>query len=284
MLVHVVDGTYELFRNYFGAPPALSPDGQEVGATRGLMRTLLSLLREPEVTHVACSFDTVVESFRNDLFDGYKTGEGMDPDLWGQFPLAEQATRAMGITAWSMIEFEADDGLATAAARYGSDDSVERVVICSPDKDFAQCVRGDAVVLLDRRRKIVIDEPGVLEKFGVSPASIPDWLALVGDDADGIPGIPRWGAKSAATVLRRYGHITEIPEDPGAWDIKVRGAESLARELNEAREDAELYRVLATLRTDVPLEEDLADLEWRAFTDDLPEFCRQIGFERFLDL
>ena len=284
MQVHVVDGTYELFRNYFGAPPALSPDGQEVGATRGLMRTLSSLIREPGVTHVACAFDTEVESFRNELFDGYKTGEGMDPDLWGQFPLAERATRAMGITAWSMIEFEADDALATAAARYGGDDSVERVVICSPDKDFAQCVRGDSVVLLDRRREIVIDEPGVLEKYGVLPASIPDWLALVGDDADGIPGIPRWGAKSAATVLRRYGHIAEIPEDPEVWDIKVRGAASRARELNDAREDAELYRVLATLREDVPLEEELADLEWREVDADLPDFCREIGFERFLDL
>lgn len=276
--VHAVDGTYELFRNYYGAPEAKTADGREVGATRGVLRTLASLVKQPDVTHVGVAFDTVVESFRNELFDGYKTGEGIDPELWAQFPLVERATHALGITVWSMIEFEADDALATAAARWGEDDSVEQVVLCTPDKDLAQCVRGNRIVMLDRRRQIVIDEAGVLEKFGVEPASIPDYLALVGDDADGIPGVPRWGAKSAASVLRHYRHIEAIPEDPDTWEVTVRGKASLADNLNQMREEAALYRTLATLRGDVPLAEDLDALAWRGVRrDELDRLCEEIG-------
>jgi 5'-3' exonuclease len=284
MRVHVVDGTYELFRNYYGAPPATDRGGREVGAVRGLLRTLASLLREPGVTHVACAFDTVIESFRNDLFAGYKTGEGIDPDLLAQFPLAESATHALGIVVWSMVEFEADDALATAAARWGEKRSVERVVICSPDKDLAQCVRGQRVVLLDRRRGVSLDEPAVLEKFGVPPASIPDWLALVGDDADGIPGISRWGAVSSSAVLRRWGHIGDIPSDPSTWDVEVRGKRALAESLAAARAEAMLYRTLATLRTDVPLREDLEALRWEGVRgEEIETLCAELDFSSFLD-
>jgi 5'-3' exonuclease len=274
--VHLIDGTYELFRSFFGAPEARDPSGREVGATRGLLRSFASLLREPEVTHVAAAFDTVIESFRNELFDGYKSGEGIDPDLFGQFPLAERATHALGISVWSMIEFEADDALASGAARYHDDST--RVVLCSPDKDLAQCVIGNQVVCLDRRRERVLDEDGVIEKFGVRPASIPDWLGLMGDSADGIPGIPRWGAKSSATVLMEYGHIDDIPDDPGDWRVKVRGAKSLANSLREHRKEATLYRELATLRRDVPLGESLDELRWRgARRGELEQLLDELG-------
>ena len=276
MNVHLIDGTYELFRAFFGAPPATSPDGREVGAVRGLLRSLAALLAEPGVTHVACAFDTVIESFRNDLFPGYKTGEGVDPALLAQFPLAEEGCRALGISCWSMIEFEADDALATAAAHFEGDRAVGRVFICSPDKDLGQCVRGEKVVLLDRRKNLVLDESAVVEKFGIGPASIPDYLALVGDTADGIPGLPRWGAKSAAAVLARYGHLEAIPDDCEVWEVKVRGAAALAASLREGREKALLYRTLATLRTDVPL--DLSTLEWRgAPRAQLEAFCASVG-------
>jgi 5'-3' exonuclease len=261
--VHLVDGTYELFRNWFGPPRRRSPDGREVGAVIGLVRTLAALLREPGVTHVACAFDHVIESFRNDLFAGYKTAEGVDPELLGQFEPAERAAAALGIVVWPMIEFEADDALATAAARAAADPRVERVLLCSPDKDLAQCVRGERVVLLDRRRQLVLDESAVVAKFGVSPASIPDWLALVGDEADGIPGIRGFGPRTAATLLARWGSIDAIPGDAAAWEVPVRGADRLARTLAECREEAVLYRRLATLRTDVPLGEEVTDLEWR---------------------
>ena len=220
------------------------------------------MIKEPDVTHIGCAFDSVVESFRNDLFDGYKTGEGIDPDLRAQFELAEQAVAALGIVVWPMVEFEADDGLAAGAARFADDPRVEQVVICSPDKDLAQCVSDGRVVTFDRIRRVVRDRQAIIEKFGVEPESIPDYLALVGDTADGIPGLSRWGAKSAATVLARYRHIEEIPDDEAIWDVKVRGAKSLAAVLREHREDALLYRRLATLRTDVPIEETLEDLEW----------------------
>ncbi len=276
--IHVVDGTYELYRSYYGAPPAHAPDGREVGAVRGLIRTLLSLLNEDGVSHAACAFDHVIESFRNDLFGGYKTGEGVPEDLMDQFPLAERASAALGVVVWPMVEFEADDALATAAARWAKARGVEQVVICSPDKDLAQCVRGTRVVCLDRMRRRVLDEAGVIAKFGVSPASIADWLALVGDDADGIPGIPGWGAKSASTLLARYGHIEAIPDDPGRWDVSVRGAAKLAGALAERRKDAALYRRLATVREDVPLSEGLDDLRWRGVRrDDLDTLCREIG-------
>lgn len=260
--MHLVDGTYELFRAHYGAPPARTADGRVVGATRGLLRSLWSLLRQPEVSHVACAFDSVIESFRNDLFAGYKTGDGIDPDLRGQFELAEHAVRALGISVWSMVEFEADDALASAAARYAADPRVERVLLCSPDKDLAQCVTAK-VVCLDRRRRTVLDTAGVAAKFGVRPESIPDWLALVGDSADGIPGIRRWGAKAAATVLSRYGTLAAIPADAHDWDVAVRGAAGLADSLARDRQAADLYRLLATLRTDVPLPTDVEALRWR---------------------
>lgn len=284
MKVHLIDGTYELFRAWFGAPEATSPEGQEVGATRGFMRSMAAMLREPAVTHVGCAFDHTVESFRNDLFDGYKTGEGLDPELFAQFELAERASRALGMVTWPMVEFEADDALAAAAAKLAEEKDVEQVVICSPDKDLCQCVRGRRVVTLDRRRKIVLDEDGVREKFGVLPESIPDYLALVGDAADGIPGIPRWGSKSASTVLGRHPHLEQIPDDPNAWGVHVRGAAALAQNLREQWEDALLYRTLATLRTDTPIEETLDDLRWRGPDRSLLQaLCDEVGERALLE-
>jgi 5'-3' exonuclease len=263
MKVHLVDGTYELYRAFYGTPPKRASDGAEVGAVRGLLRSMLVLLGEPDVTHVAIAFDHVIESFRNDLYPGYKTGEGIDADLYSQFGPAEEATRALGIVTWPMIEFEADDALASAAARAESDRRVEQVLICSPDKDLAQCVRGTRVVCLDRMRGNVMDEAGVAAKFGVRPGSIPDWLALVGDSADGFPGVPRWGAKSASQVLAEYEHLEHIPAEAEAWSVKVRGAATLAANLCQHRSDALLFRRLATLRADVPLEEPVDALRWR---------------------
>jgi len=263
MNVHLVDGTYELFRAYYAVPSAKSAAGAEVGAVRGLARSMLSLLREPGVSHVAVAFDHVIESFRNELFAGYKTGEGIDPDMWSQFGLAEEVCRAIGIVVWPMIEFEADDALVTAAARFAALPEVERVLIASPDKDLAQCVVGTRVVCLDRMRKKELDELGVQAKFGVLPAQIPDYLALVGDSADGIPGVPRWGAKSAAAVLGAYGRIEGIPDSATDWRISLRGAVALAESLASRRSDALLYKQLATLRRDVPLAETLETLAYR---------------------
>jgi 5'-3' exonuclease len=284
MRVHLVDGTYELFRSYFGAPKAFAPGGIEVGATRGILRSLMSLLREDGVTHVAIAFDHVIESFRNNLFDGYKTSDGVPDDLMAQFPLAERAAQALGVVVWPMVEFEADDAVATAAARADAEPHVEQVVICSPDKDFAQCVRGTRVVCLDRRRRIVLDEAGVVQKFGVAPASIPDWLALVGDDADGIPGVPRWGGKSAAALLARFGHVESIPDKEWEWHVAVQGAAGLAASLREHREEVVLYRRLATLRTDVPLAETTDALRWAgAHREELHAICREIGDETVIE-
>ncbi|KPK15246.1 MAG: 5'-3' exonuclease [Myxococcales bacterium SG8_38] len=284
MKVHLIDGTYELFRAWFGAPEATSPDGREVGATRGLLRSLAALLRDEGVTHVGCAFDHTVESFRNTLFDGYKTGEGLEPALLDQFPLAERASRALGLVTWPMTELEADDALATAAAKLHAEGAADQVIICSPDKDLCQCVRGHEVVTWDRRRDIVLDEDGVRQKFGVSPESIPDYLALVGDAADGIPGIPRWGAKSAALVLAKFGHLEDIPDDPEQWGIRVRGAAALAQQLRERRADALLYRRLATLRVDGPIGETLEDLRWRGpDRPALEALCREIGERALLD-
>jgi len=284
MHIHLIDGTYELFRSYFGAPEALGPNGVEVGATRGILRSLLALLREDGVTHVACAFDHVIESFRNDLFAGYKTGEGVPPELMAQFPLAERAAHALGMVVWPMVEFEADDALATAAARFSAESDVKQVLICTPDKDMAQCVRGAQIVCFDRMRRRVLDEAAIVEKFGVSPASIPDWLALVGDDADGIPGVPRWGAKSAASVLAHYKHLEAIPDQAARWTVAVRGAAALAQSLGEHREEAILYRQLATLRTDVPLAEGIDDLRWRgARRSELTALFREIGDEKFVE-
>jgi 5'-3' exonuclease len=276
--VHLVDGTYELFRAFYGVPPAHDAQGRPVGALRGLLSTLIALVREPDVTHVACAFDHVIESFRNQLFDGYKTGEDIEPDLVAQFHPAEQAVASLGIVVWPMLEFEADDALATAAARFRDAPGVEQVVICSPDKDFSQCVVGRQVICRDRRRASDRDEAGVVARFGVPPASIPDWLALVGDSSDGIPGIPGFGEKAAAAVLARYLHVDAIPDDPASWSVEVRGKERLAASLRERREDARLYRQLATLRTDVPLAERLADLEWRgAPREELEPLLAAIG-------
>ena len=283
MKVHLVDATYELFRAYYGAPPATSPDNRPVGAVRGLVQTLLALLRQNDVSHVACAFDHVIESFRNDLFAGYKTGEGVPEDLAGQFGLAERAAAALGIVVWPMVEFEADDAIATAAVRWKDEPGVDQVVVCSPDKDLTQLVRGDRVVCLDRRRDITLDEAGVGEKFGVAPESIADYLALVGDSADGIPGVPRWGAKSTAQVLARYRHIEDIPADPADWRVTLRGAQTMAANLQEHSEVVMLYRRLATLRLDVPLSEALADLEWRGVPrGEFEALCTELGFDGLL--
>ena len=285
MKLYLIDGTYELFRSYFGVPPASAPDGRPIGAVRGLVQSLLVLLRDEAVTHVACAFDHVIESFRNDLFDGYKTGEGVPQDLLSQFDLAEEAASALGITVWPMMEFEADDALATAASRYGSDDGLEQVVICSPDKDLAQAVDGSRVVCLDRRRNIVLDEEGVWSKFGVGPESIPDYLGLVGDSADGIPGIPGWGAKTSSALLARYSRLEDIPSDPSLWDgVSVRGAARLAGSLSQRRVEAALYKRLATLRRDVPLREDLEDLCWKGVPRGrFLDWCKRLGQERLMN-
>jgi len=283
MKIHLVDGTYELFRNYFGAPPKQAPDGREVGATLGLLRSLLMLLTSPEVTYVACAFDHVIKSFRNDLYSGYKTGEGVDPKLLAQFPLAEEAVAALGVVVWPMVEFEADDALGTATMRFQKNKSVEQIVICSPDKDLAQLVSGKRIVCWDRRREIVLDEKGVMEKFGVQPQSIPDWLALVGDAADGYPGIPSWGAKSSSAVLARFEHLESIPNDANKWKLKAISpgrATSLAESLNQHHDEALLYRKLATLREDVPIKEKLNNLKWRGAYAELKKICHQLGDER----
>jgi len=281
MKIHLIDGTYELFRNHFGAPPRKAPDGREVGATLGLLRGLLALLAAPGVTHVACAFDHVIESFRNELYPGYKTGAGVDPNLIAQFPLAEDAVSALGLTVWPMVEFEADDALASAVARYQNEPALEQIVICSPDKDLAQLVSGARIVCWDRRRGIVIDEEGVVAKYGVRPASIPDWLALVGDSADGFPGVPGWGEKSAAAVLVRYGHLEDIPDDPQTWGLPAARAARLAESLAQHKADALLFRRLATLREDVPLQESLDDLAWQGARPRLREICRSLGDEKF---
>ena len=280
MKVHLVDGTYELFRAFYGSPPRQANDGAEVGAVRGLIRSMMVLLAEPDVTHVAIAFDHVIESFRNDLYPGYKTSEGIDPALWAQFGPAEEATRALGLVTWPMVEFEADDALGTAARRFKKNKSVGQILICSPDKDLAQLVEGDKIVCWDRRRDIVIDEAGVVEKYGVSPQSIPDWLALVGDSADGYPGIPGWGAKSASVVLAHYKHMEAIPDDPGKWKvsgISAGRAASLALSLSQRREEALLYKKLATIREDVPLTEKLNDLKWQGAYPRLNKLCSVLG-------
>jgi len=277
--VHLVDATYELFRAYFAVPSAKAPDGREVAATRGVLSTLLALCGKEGATHLACATDHVVRSFRNDLYAGYKTEAGVPDELLAQFPLVEEAMAALGLVVWPMVEFEADDALATGAARFA--ERAEQVVIATPDKDLAQCVRGRHVVMLDRRRKQTLDEDGVRAKFGVPPRSIPDWLALVGDSADGYPGLPGWGERSAAAVLARYGSLEAIPASEAAWTVPVRGAARLAATLAERREEALLYKRLATLREDVPLGESLEDLAWRGARPELRDFCARIGYEAF---
>ena len=284
MEVYLIDGTYELFRAYFALPALESPNGQPVGAVRGLVQSLLRLMRDNEVTHIGCAFDSVIPSFRNDLFPGYKTGEGTPPELLSQFPLAERAVDALGIRVWPMVDFEADDAIATAVEQLRAHPAVERILICSPDKDLGQLVEGDRVVCLDRRRELMIDEPGVVAKFGVPPVSIPDLLALTGDTADGIPGLPRWGAKTTAAVLSRYVRLESIPlDDP--WDIKVRGAANLQETLAREFDNALLYRELATLRRDVPVPAGLEDVRWRgARRTDYHAFCEELGLDRLAAL
>lgn len=285
MKVHLVDGTYELFRSYFALPPIQAPDGRPVGAVRGIVQSLLYLLREDQVTHVGCAFDHVVKSFRNDMFDGYKTGNGTPEDLLAQFELAERAVESLGILTWPMIEYEADDAIATATAYCTGLSEVEQVVICSPDKDLAQMVQGDSVVCYDRRRETVMGETGVIEKFGVSPGSIPDLLALTGDAADGIPGIPKWGAKTSAQLLAQYGHIEDIPHDAADWEVKVRGAAAAAESLNANASEARLYKDLTTLRTDVPIDASLAALEWKGVDrEKYQALCDDLGFGRLASL
>ncbi|HXF85464.1 MAG TPA: 5'-3' exonuclease H3TH domain-containing protein [Anaerolineales bacterium] len=280
MKLHLVDGTYELFRAHFGAPPKKAPDGREIGATLGLLRSMMLLLSNPEVTHVAVAFDHVIESFRNELYPGYKTASGVDPNLLAQFDLAEEAVAALGLTVWSMVEFEADDAIATAVAKFKKAKSVEQIVICSVDKDLAQMVDGNRVVCWDRRREIVLNEQGVIEKFGVEPESIPDYLALVGDSADGYPGIKGWGAASASAVLAKFKHIEKIPKDPKKLPFGLSRATTLIENLQQNYKDAMLFRELSTLRTDVPLTETIEDLEWKGAHPRLKTLCHEWGDER----
>jgi 5'-3' exonuclease len=281
--IHLVDATYELFRAFYAPrPPVLGRDGVNLSGVSGLCDQLLYLLREEGASHVGCATDRVIESFRNDLFPGYKSSAGMDPVLLAQFPIAEEAIEALGVGLWPEVEFEADDAIGAAAATFQDDPAVERILICTPDKDMAQCVVEDRVVLRDRRRQITYDRAGVLEKWGVEPASIPDWLALVGDSSDGYPGLPGWGAKSAAAVLRRYGSIDDIPARASAWDVRVPGAVRLAAVLQEHQDDALLYRTLARLRLDTPIpQRSAADLEWHGAPRATWEaFCDRWGLER----
>ena len=277
MRVHLLDGTYELFRAHFGAPSRTSPTGEEVAAVHGLMSSVLRLLEDEGVTHLGAAFDSRVTSFRNDLFPGYKTEEGTPPALLAQFPWAEEALEAMGVVVWRMVEFEADDALATAAFLFCEE--AEQVVILSPDKDMAQCVVGQRVVCFDRRKAAFMDEDGVWAKFGVPPESIPDYLGLVGDAADGLPGVPGWGAKSSSALLAEYRRIEAIPADASEWRVRVRGAERLAASLREHRREALLYRHLATLRRDAPIGEVLGELEWRGVPRErFMGFCERWGF------
>ncbi len=261
MNVHLIDGTYELFRHYYALPSMRDPDGREVAAVRGVVASVLGMLGEG-ATHIAVATDHVIESFRNALWPGYKTGEGIEPDLLAQFPLLEEVLSAAGIVVWPMIEFEADDALAAAAAIAAQDALVEQVIVCTPDKDLAQCVRGTRVVQLNRRTQVTYDEAGVMQKFGVPPVSIPDYLALVGDTADGYPGLPGWGAKSSAAVLAKFAHLEAIPADSGEWRVNATNASALAATLSRERERALLFRTLATLRTDIALFDNVDDLRW----------------------
>ncbi len=265
MQVHLVDGTYELFRHYFAVPKTLDGKGREVGAVRGVLASILSMTRAG-ATHIGVATDHVIESFRNDLYPGYKTGAGVPEDLRSQFPLLEEALAALGIVVWPMVEFEADDALAAAAKLAEPDKRVTQILICTPDKDLSQCVVGDRIVQFDRRKKELRNEAGVVAKFGVPPASIPDYLALVGDSADGYPGLPGWGAKSTATVLAKYGHLEAIPQHGTNWLVRVGNAGGLAETLHERFAEAELFRTLATLRTDIPLFTNVEELRWNGPT------------------
>jgi 5'-3' exonuclease len=281
MHLHLVDATFELFRAYYSRPAESGPDGRPVNAIRGLIESMLSLLREADLTHVAAATDHVIESWRNEVYPGYKSSAGVDPLLLAQFDDAERALRALGIVTWPMVEDEADDGIATAVARFGDDSRIGHVVICSVDKDLAQCVRGTRIVLRDRMRTITYDEAGVVAKFGVHPESIPDYLALVGDSSDGYPGLPGWGSKSAAAVLARFGHLEAIPASPLDWDVPLRNAVRLAATLQQQRADAYLYRRLATLNADATISGDLDALAWQGVPrEEFLALCDELGFDR----
>jgi len=282
MELHLIDGTYELFRAFYGAPKRRSPDGREVGGTYGITASTLAMLAESGATHVAAAFDSVIESWRNDRYDAYKTGAGIDKDLWDQFPLAERAMDAIGVTVWPMYEFETDDALATAVDLWA--DEFDRVVVHTPDKDMAQLYGHPRVVGYNRRERQVIDAADVVAKFGVPPDSIPDYLALVGDSADGYPGLPGWGAKSSSTVLAEFGHIEAIPFDSEEWGVTVRGAVRLAETLRANMADALLFKELATLRRDVPLTETIEDMEWRGVPRaKFMAMCEELGFTQLFD-
>jgi 5'-3' exonuclease len=276
MDVHLIDGTYELFRHFYAVPSAVDRTGQEVGAVGGVLRSVMSLI-ERGGTHVAVATDKVIESFRNDLYAGYKTGEGVDPRLMSQFPILEDALDAMGVVVWPMEYFEADDALASGAAAAARDERVNRVFICTPDKDLCQSVSGTRVVQLDRRRDIVRDEAGVVAKFGVKPESIPDYLGLVGDSADGFPGVAAWGAKGSAAVLSRYLHLENIPKNWRDWDPSIGSARRLSESLAGSWDDALLYRTLATLRLDAPVFDNVEDLRWKGPRPDFEERCAALG-------
>jgi 5'-3' exonuclease len=276
MDVYLLDGTYELFRYFAAVPARQDGEGKEIGAVRGVVDSVRKLI-EQGVTHVGVATDHVVESFRNDLWPGYKTSAGIEPELLAQFPALEEALRALGVELWPMIEFEADDALAAGAAAAAEDTRVGRVLVCTPDKDLAQCVRGDRVVLLDRRNERILDEGAVWQKFGVGPASIPDWLALVGDAADGFPGLAGFGRKTAAALLARYAHLEAIPENAERWDVRVRGAKRLAQTLRGHWQQALLFRELATLRTDAVMLAGVDALEWRGTSDAIDGWARRLG-------
>jgi 5'-3' exonuclease len=269
--VYLVDGTYELFRHYYALPSARDREGYEVAAVRGVLASVLGMIRDG-ATHLAVATDHVIESFRNELWPGYKTSEGVEPDLLAQFPLLEDTLVAAGIVVWPMVEFEADDALAAAAVAADRDSRVERVIICTPDKDLAQCVRGTRVIQLNRRTRVSCDEAGVIQKFGVPPEAIPDYLALVGDAADGYPGLPGWGAKSSAAVLARFAHLENIPADWREWRVNAANPSALAQTLVRDRDRALLFRTLATLRTDIPLFDDVDTLRWNGPTPAFPTF------------
>ena len=281
MEVHLVDGTYELFRHFFALPAHANAAGLEVAAARGVLGSMVSLLEEG-ATHIGVATDRVIESFRNGLYPGYKTGEGIDPELFAQFGPLERGLEAAGFALFGMVEHEADDGLAAAAARAEADPRVKRVWICTPDKDLAQCVRGERVVLLDRRKRVHYDAAGVREKFGVAPASIPDYLALVGDSADGFPGLPGWGAKSSATVLAHYEHLEAIPASADDWAVKPRGAAKLAATLAERGEEARLYRRLATLVVEGPEVGEVDDWRWSGARDDFRDVAAELDAANLL--
>jgi len=273
--VYLVDGTYELFRHFFAVPSSKDASGQEIGAVRGVVASVLSMI-EQGATHIGVATDHVVESFRNNLYSGYKTAEGVPPELLSQFPIVEEALQALGVLVWPMVEFEADDALASAAARAALDDRVKQVIICTPDKDLGQCVVGDRIVQMDRRKNLIRDEAGVIARFGVGPKSIPDYLAVVGDSADGFPGVTGWGEKAAASVLSQYAHLEDIPKDWHQWPPSIRRGRALSESLCSAWADALLFRTLATLRVDVPVFETIEDLRWKGATPEFERFSQQL--------